>query len=92
MKKLIFAGLLSGLALSGFANPLSSFSKEENTGSKSKAYLYLPTAVATYTSKCGDVWKFTIPYTSLRQVPGYLTQMMNDADAACGTNISYIQY
>ena len=90
MKKLIFAGLLSGLALSGFANPLSAFSKEENSGSGSQTFF--PIAVATYTSKCGDVWDFTIPYTSLRQVPRYLTQMMNDADAACGTNISYIQY
>jgi hypothetical protein len=90
MKKLIFASLLSGLVLSGFASPLSSSLNERNAGSG--AQVFCPVAVATYKSKCGDVWDFVIPYTNLRQLPGYLTQMMNDADRACGTNISYFQY
>ncbi len=92
MKKTSLAAIAAMISFASFANTSGTDICDDKIKMPPEAKIIAPVALATYKSKCGETWDFVIPYTNLRQVPGLMTQMVDDADKACGTNISYYEY
>ena len=93
MKKTSLAAIAALISFASLANASrKAVVCQDKTKILTEAKVVAPLALATYKSKCGETWDFVIPYSNLRQVPGFMIQMMDDADKACGTNISYYEY
>lgn len=44
-----------------------------------------PLIYASYVNKCGEVWQLAITYRTARELATRFSQMMRDADQACGS-------